>query len=629
MVVDDDIFLGSTFNLGEGFGNNTSQMPSFPNGLDLYRRPSYIRDYSLFDKCYVNDIQEGYFSNGHYQKIKATEISTENNVSLSFVRDMTAFVDRPIANGEGNNILEEGEKELFKYIVKVFVSTEKTYLEEAFNKALPAQNEVLFFLEDNSTDIFSPKAAFIKVGSDFQNDLSKREHIAKVESTLKNNETGLPFLDSYNQSISKSNYGFINFDFSASEISELITKGEISHPAMTVLIGLYQLANLPLVALSFILAPIGDGLLWITATAREYIEFKESSWNPYTTSNTGEITENKDFKPYLLTIHKNILDFANSTAEEIRSYCMEAIKDGLQAKQKEFKSNLSIITKPIISNYVAPEKLTQFIDKCFFNIEQVIETLFYYNEQIIDIVMYAENKLLNVINAFLCGLWNSIVEIILGIIDLIGYACKLLGGIGDAIYNAQTLGPQLLELMDEAWQTFMQADIVGIISELINKTLERIKKINLYTLTDGISIESVAYFIGGLAGMIVEQIIDAYCSGGTKNVADLFKKFGTTGKNVTEYITKSCSKLLKEGTSSITSNIIEIFKYLLNLLKEGKEKIGKLVDEFFELIEKGALAIEEFIMKLLKINGKDINEAKLLGITFTEIGEDFCKLCNE
>lgn len=557
------------------------------------------------------DIEDLYFPSSDVCDINDTRILSENNVSPTLVKDMTAFFD-----ANENGLLDPGERTLFTYKIKVFVSKDASYLEKAFEACEPLDNEVCFFLEDNSTDIFSARTALIKIGSDFRDDLRKRQTIAKIESRNENYYDYVIIGDEME--------GYERIDFTSEELSELIQTGSISNTSMTLLIGLYQLLNIQNIVLAPAYSLIGTGLLWITEKAREYITFHSESWDPEA-SGSGE-----NFRPILFSFQSDGLELGTRLLEK----AVRQIKHGIDQKERRLRSRIGTIMNPGIPGFKLSPSLKSFLETCLHYAGQFKELIFAGIDKIVEVFSYLGQKWLNALNAFYCGLWNSVVEIVLGLIDMIGYIFKGLGFVGESMSNAQTLVPKLLERVDEFIQMVQEVNLFDTVSGIFSKLIEKVSSLNLSALTGMISIEKVGYFMGNVAGFIVELVIDAFISGGTKGVVDLFKKFGTIGKDVMETILAKMGRIFGAVGEFSVDTAFKFVEYVIDLLRKGKDAVLSWIDELFVVIEKAVKLGDEIIeriLDLIDLSRSQLDTLRRAGfdfVSFAEEGAEFqCRLC--
>ncbi|MDI9340587.1 MAG: hypothetical protein QM534_08440 [Sediminibacterium sp.] len=582
--------------------------PGFAEGMGLNRNTSPLTEGPF--KMNLTDTKSAYLGSADVYPTQLGEVVAENNVSFNFIQEMIAFLDK---DADGN--LDEEDTVLFRYDVKILVSKDASYLKEAYDKMQPDDNDVCFFLEDNSTDLFSDRKAYIKIGSALQTDL-KKQQIATIE-------TKDAFITRY--TTYSSNGATYPLDFTSDDLQQLITKGEIENPEMTLIIALYQALNIQVVLLGPLSGILAEALLWISKTARETIEFSEASWNPYASGK-----EDENFKPVLFGNISTLLELG---AEAI-STAKSGVEAGIKGQIELLRSKMSMLTNPSVEEYIGSDQLTQFFERVLGFAESSSSVLLNGLEAMLDFFFAFGDKWLNMCNAFYCGLWNGIVEIVLGLIDLVGYLFKAIEMAGSAVANAQTLIPQALEMADEFIQTVMDTDILDLVQSVFWKLMEKLQNFNLYALTQSVSVEQVAYFLGNVGGFVVELIIDAYFTGGTKAVADLLKKFGTASEKTLSVITGFITKITKGAVEFSIEAVFNSMKYFIEMLKSGKETILKWIDDFFKLLEDAAKLGVEFISKIKEFFGisdsqlSKLQEAGYYFVKAAETGGNFeCSLC--
>lgn len=295
---------------------------------------------------------------------------------------------------------------------------------------------------------------------------------------------------------------------------------------------------------------------------------------------------------------------------------------------------MSMLTNPSVEEYIGSDQLTQFFERVLGFAESSSSVLLNGLEAMLDFFFAFGDKWLNMCNAFYCGLWNGIVEIVLGLIDLVGYLFKAIEMAGSAVANAQTLIPQALEMADEFIQTVMDTDILDLVQSVFWKLMEKLQNFNLYALTQSVSVEQVAYFLGNVGGFVVELIIDAYFTGGAKAVADLLKKFGTASEKTLSVITGFITKMTKGAAEFSIEAVFNSMKYFIEMLKSGKETILKWIDDFFKLLEdaaKLAKDVVDAIINALKLTKEEVATFEKAGLSFVKSegsGSDLvCNLC--
>jgi hypothetical protein len=582
--------------------------PEFPATMSLSRATSPLVE-SPF-QISAEDVQELFFASAETVAAGGMDIVAENNVSPTLVRQMFAFLDK-----NANKLYDADEKILFHYTVKIFVSRDDSYLRQAFEKTLPQQNEVCIFLEDNSTDFLSDRSAYIKIGSDFQHDLIRRTHIADIEGKR------LQYVDLMG-STPEFDY---QLDFTEEQIEELIKTGQIKNHAQEFLLGLVQTLNMGNILLAPLCSALGNGILWITQNTREYIKFNEHHWNP----EAKQGSEGSSFTPFLFSpIINQVKDLA-SLGEQIVGKVSETLRHTLRDKLNEFHLQLDNLKKPSLGGYMFPAGMTIFLDDALKMIDTVVENLIGTCEATVMLFVNLGERWLNALNAFYCGLWNALIEAVLGPVDMVAYFFVILGLADDAV-GAQQRIPEALELIDEAIQTILKADVPGILATCASAIGEAIGNFNLWSLTATITLEKVAYFVGGLVGWVVEIVIGWFWSGGIDGVRATLVKFGKAGEAVFESFLGGVKKLLGSTVDFTVQSMTTLVRKIIALLKQGKTEIKALIQSAFKTLEKAAVLADDVVRQIireLRLTDEEVKWIDELGLNFVKTKDSVSNLC--
>ncbi len=588
--------------------------PVFTSGMDLYRTTSPLIE-SPFPST-ARDTQENFFASADSKRIAGMDFIAENNVPPQLVRDMIAFVDR-----NANQILDPEERILFRYTVKVFISRDDSYLKQVFNKTEPSHDEVCIFLEDNSTDFFSNKKAYIKIGSDFRNDLFKRKTIAAIEAKHLRH---LDFIPQQKES-------HHTLDFMAEEISKLIRTGQLVNQTQAFLLGFLEVLSISNILLAPFCSAVGKGMLFLTKTARQYIKFKDQHWDPNAVNSQTSEEENQSFRPFFFGAIIDEVRGISAFNEQLVEKYSAIIKKGLVRQRAQFYQQINAISvSGLAGGYRIPAGITKFLTESFNMVDVIVDALIVRSELMLTQFINLGERWLNAVNAFYCGLWNGLTEVVLGLVDLVGYFFVVLGAAGDFSAHAKTYVPEALELLDETIQTILSADIPGILAVMMDAIGEALSHFNLWALTDSITLERVAYFTGGLAGFIVEILIGNFWSGGLKTVRAAATNFGKLGDEVYEFLIKGMQSSLATAFRFNIPDMMALVRKILALLRQGKEAVRSLIRSVFNVMEKAAALTDEVvqeIMRLLKLTDEEKKYIDALGLQFVKRRGNVSSLC--
>ena len=400
---------------------------------------------------------------------------------------------------------------------------------------------------------------------------------------------------------------------------------------MSMLIGVFQLLNWQTILLAPLYTGLGDLLLTITKGIR-VISIKNTSWDPEAKvkDDDGNESANKDFYPLLLPFSKVILEELAEMGEAGVKKVTAELKKQLKLQEAITKQNIQKISD--IGSYATSsmDGFVAFLEKCAQINSILIEKLISMVEQVVPLFATIGLKWINVVNAFYCGLWNSLLEAILGIVDLVGYLFKGLGALGNAVGNAQSLIPPALEVLDEFIQNFSQIDFSGIASSVFSELVNQLSSIDISGWASSLSLEKVAYFLGGLAGFIVQVLASIFYSGGAQGVYAALTQFGAMGKTFVDFIVKAVEKAIGVAAGLSVEGITKLISLIMETLKKGAAKVADLIKYIFEALKRGFKSVDEFIrdvMTKFKLSYGEVLEAESLGMKFTGMYDEFCSLC--
>ena len=98
----------------------------------------------------ANEIKQIYFASAEEEQVGNFTLWKDGTSGMVLIQELIDWHD---ANNNGK--IDEGEEVRDTFNLLIFVSKDKSYLEEAFRNYRPDDWELCIFLEDNSSDIFS------------------------------------------------------------------------------------------------------------------------------------------------------------------------------------------------------------------------------------------------------------------------------------------------------------------------------------------------------------------------------------------------------------------------------------------------------------------------------------------
>ncbi|KAB1231863.1 zincin-like metallopeptidase toxin domain-containing protein [Chryseobacterium viscerum] len=185
-------------------------------------------------------------------------------------------------------------------------------------------------------------------------------------------------------------------------------------------------------------------------------------------------------------------------------------------------------------------------------------------------------------NAFLCGIYNSLVDIIAGIFSIIGFIFKAVAAMDKVNDRKVEYGEMFLELMEDLLEGILTFDYVEFFKQCISFQLETIVRLVKWVeeKLPQITLEKGACYYGYIIGIIIDIIVETLLTGGTAAVARLAKSVESFILNPLEKITKAITK-----AENALNRIIEFIGMILREFKKGSKeifsKLEKILDEVF------------------------------------------------
>lgn len=465
----------------------------------------------------------------------------------------------------------------FAYKVKIYTSTSARKLEEAFKNTVVGEFELLIFVEDNSSDKTNFIFGAVSIGNKLKENL-----INGYEKDVQNNKTLITYiLDTF---VTETGY-FLEKSF----VEELLKNGKAEYPLLKTVSFVHSVIDF--ISFGAFQELLNTGLSSLLSEAVEFINkgrIADERWNPNT---------DKKFDPLLYPIEleyqlnelddnelnvkiREIIKLLTKNLKGIDSYVGNLLKT--DPNQKKSNQKLTI-------NEVVYRAFKQIYSKCH-NLINNLENF--------DLTDFYKTGIRSV-NAFICGLWNSLIDSIVSIIEMIKMLIDTSLAYKEMMRNLDRELPRLIERIEEAIQAWEKFDVKQASLHLLQKILNS---------SLGVDAEHLAYYIGYFYGFIIsiviEIIIGLLISGGVisleiimqKLSEQLFGFFTTAAKS----ITKAWKKTVRVVGKSY-HKLIEGVDTIIDFFEQGIEKIKKLIDEVFDNIEKYVKTqIDDFIKKLPK-----------------------------
>ncbi|MDQ1856701.1 hypothetical protein [Chryseobacterium sp. WLY505] len=311
------------------------------------------------------------------------------------------------------------------------------------------------------------------------------------------------------------------------------------------------------------------------------LRISENGWNP----NPKEGEYNPTFIPEVF--YKEIKDFYEHKASQnpyenlagqkkINARIVKSFFESINEAKEDFNSLLNNaetffpafiykrINKSLTFFFNQIDKLEKFIADPLTGMQHIV----YKNYQIA--------------NAFLCGIYNSLVDIIAGIFSIIGFIFKAVAAMDKVNDRKVEYGEMFLELMEDLLEGILTFDYVEFFKQCITFQIKTIVRLVNWVeeMIPQITLEKAAYYYGYIIGIIIDIIVETLLTGGTAAVAKLAKSVESFILNPLEKITKA----ITTAENGLTK-IMEFIRMILREFKKGSKeifsKLEKILNEVF------------------------------------------------
>ncbi len=573
----------------------------------------------------AKDIADIQFQGSHTKSLNGVSVFSDKQITEKpLLRKMFAYKDK-----NANDVYDKDvDKYAFKFHVKVFISQDDSYLRDLLEKTNPDEHEVCLFLEDNSGDLFSGSSSYVKIGKNFRSHLLKRQKIGEGQIGLFENENF------------KQHFGNVELDFTDSQLQELIETGEIRNIKQEMFIALIQSASLTNMLLGPAYGLMADGIFALTDFLKKHIKFQNYHWDPGAkkpdpndSSVTPKMIENKEFEPILFPFSNKLIEGSSALAEEELSGLVKNLITAIQKRERAFITKIDSYQKILTRAKDLPSKMTAVVNGISSaltilkaKVKELVGQLLKGIEGVFSSMAYLGKKIISTINAYYCGLWNGLMDSIIGIIDIIGFLFKAFRFQADFIRNAQTKIPRSLELLDEAIQALVKIDF----GKVTDKIVGFFKKIDLGAFLSKTTIEKVAYFFGAIVGFIVEIVVGILITGGVESVYAVVNKLIANGAKVLKTLQAAIVKFFGKSLKQLKDDILLIISKIVAFLKKGTEGILQalrvLFDSIVNSVKLSKKAIEK-IKRKLQITTSELDILENAGLHFTKFEDGVATAC--
>jgi hypothetical protein len=429
----------------------------------------------------------------------------------------------------------------------LFTSKNAVTLLKQFKEVKLSSNQIAIFLEINdSTNIFGSLMR-MKLGTGIRG------------------RKDLPYSEIINHAHSK------DISISSKKIKELLKKGLKSKKSFFrwVLSGVAKIVGK---VVKFVSGEVGDFFFTTLPNFINKAKISEKRWNPkiddYNALFIPDIVEN-----FLRGITKD---------EKNKDRIIKKVVDPFFAKTKSLEKKTKRKLKA--SKKYIPNRIYKKIKNSVVYIFEKLDSL----EELVYDSEYGFFKLiltaLETVNAFLCGLYNSIIDTINGIFQVIGLIFLGIKGLADFSENMGYYAALTVEFIENLIGYILDIDFLELFKQMLLFPIKIGKFIfNFAKKASEVTIQEFFYFLGYIVGFTIETILGILFFGGTLSLNKVLVK---TFKEPAEFLFKGIKNIAKAGTS-IFIKIIDFIQYAIKKLKDPKQLFKNFYHWLDDLILEG------------------------------------------
>jgi len=447
--------------------------------------------------------------------------------------------------------------ENLKYRVFMIYGKDAVMLDHIYQLLQPEDDEVVLFIEDQTNDVFSGRKLSFRIGKDvqakFHEDIHEADYVGKA--MIEQGVSTLPAAEKVVQLIYAEFQKATSFDG-----LQYIFEKKVRPVLEEVTDKLYDV-------------PIS--LLRNIARALQSLQYTKNAWDPDTT------WPKKPFKPEFFPLveispdHEpkigkhllvpNLFDQVNKSFDHLNKTLDQSYRDLIL---KIEKLGLGFIDLEVPKH----SPLYDFINK----IKETISSVLVY------MIDYAVGGLI-FFNALFCGLINSLLEIFIGIFQLV----ELILQVAKFSNKAALSFSDWTEYLDNFLQALANVEILTVLKKFKAFVKDIASRLGdaFWALVKNISRADIGYCIGYIIGFIIEQILEAIFTGGAGNIASITSKTGKGLKVILEAIFEIIQTAVKKVGGDLlkaSKGIVDIVAGLIRFIGKGTDNIIKFIDEIWD-----------------------------------------------
>jgi hypothetical protein len=333
-----------------------------------------------------------------------------------------------------------------------------------------------------------------------------------------------------------------------------------------------------------------DGVSWVLDKLTEGVNYVRvddiNKWKAY--DENGQ--ENPNFDPFLFGY------------EQIKALQKTAEKFNYNKVFAGFNSKIDFLEEKLVDGIEAIKipGLVKFAKRKLSGVFFLLRNIKNFVKKAVSIVLKTMEKGFLFINAFVIGIYNSLVDMVTGILQLVSLICKGVSGAikfgGELVENGSTYFSMFLEFFENGIETlaglfsrenmnaFMEFKI-NMVKNIVFMLMNPLQTVVIAgelaknkASTISFSAEQIGYGVGYVIGFIITEILLAIATGGAKTVGTALQVAAKGYVSLLKGVL-SIPKILVKGVIKVKNFTVDIFFGLFKLIRSAVRNFPKLLQK--------------------------------------------------
>ncbi|WP_146944554.1 hypothetical protein [Chryseobacterium hagamense] len=499
--------------------------------------------------------------------------------------------------------------------VKLFASKDGIFLLERFQEITePEDKTIVLFLEIKDKESFNINTVMhMRAGQDLT-DPSK-----------------VPFADILN---------FVrkhNVTISSDDMKELLEKGVIANKK-TFWIWLLKIVKAPITDVfdffgdkftKFLYDGAANFFGETVVKAIESIKVEESGWNPN--------FQKGEFNPALIpqALWNELKPFYEHKASKSPA---KNYDDGQKVVSKAINGLFDLLDdkkKPILRIVAAaqsylPKSIYKLISNELITFFDKVDDLKKLLKESVPSLQTTIYRSFTSANAYLCGIYNSLIDVVAGIFSIIGFFFRAKTTFEEISNNKMLYAEYFLEIVEGIVEGIRKFDVVDFFFQCFTFQAKMAYKLYQWVSNNAVEItmEEIFYYYGYIVGLIIDIVVETLLTGGVADVVKLFEGVADFMKNPLRNLVESIGKVVKTAGDAIVIGL-EFIRFIIKKLKEGSkalfEELSRWMEDIFSLGEKVKNFVKDIYEEFFSPKVREYLEK--LGLHPTKLEKGVFSLC--